>query len=65
MGVKDLAVVAFDSTQLTFHNINKSKKMKQYQKKLVHLQHSISRKYEANKEENEYVKTNSIMKQEV
>ncbi len=64
LGVKDLATVAFGDEQLVFHNTNKSKRMRALNKKLVHLQRSISRKYEANKQGNAYVKTNNIMRDE-
>lgn len=64
LGVKDLAVVAYGDEKLVFHNINKSKKMKNLNKRLVHLQRDISRKYEANLKGNAYIKTNNIIKQE-
>lgn len=64
LGVKDLAIAEFNGEQLIFHNINKSKKMKELNKKLTHLQRSISKKYEANRIGNKYVKTNNIIKEE-
>ena len=64
LGVKDLAVVSYGDNSLVFHNINKSSKMKKLDKNLKHLQRSISRKYEANKQGNQYIKTNNIMKAE-
>lgn len=64
LGVKDLAVVEFDGEMFQFHNINGSKKMRQLNKKLNHLQRSISRKYEQNKQGRRYVKTNNIVKSE-
>ena len=64
LGVKDLAVVAYGDEKLVFHNINKSKKVKELNKRLVHLQRDISRKYDANRKGNAYIKTNNIMKQE-
>lgn len=64
LGVKDLAVAEFNGEQLTFHNINKSKKMKNLKRKMTHLQRSISRKYEANRIGNQYVKTENIMMEE-
>lgn len=64
LGVKDLAVVEFDNNMLVFHNINKSKRMKTLKKKMEHIQRSISRKYEANKQGNKFVKTNNIMREE-
>lgn len=64
LGVKDLAVVAYGDNSLVFHNINKSSKMKKLDIEIKHLQRSISRKYEANKQGNKYVKTNNIIKAE-
>lgn len=64
LGVKDLAVVSYGNNSLVFHNINKSSKMKKLNRELKHLQRNISRKYEANRQENKYVKTNNIMKEE-
>lgn len=64
LGVKDLAVVSYGDNSLVFHNINKSSKMKKLYRELKHLQRSISRKYESNKQGNKYVKTNNIIKAE-
>lgn len=60
LGVKETMVVAYDDQQMIFHNINKSKKMRLLEAKKRRLQRSISRKYEANKVGNKYVKTNNI-----
>lgn len=64
LGVKDLAVAEFDGEMLQFHNINKSKQMRALKKRLVHIQRSISRKYEQNKVGSKYVKTKNIEKEE-
>ena len=64
LGVKDLAVVEFNGEQITFHNINKSKRMRSLRKKLKHTQRSISRKYEQNKQGNKFIKTANIEKEE-
>lgn len=64
LGIKDLATVEFNGEQITFHNINKSKQIKDLKRKLVHIQRSISRKYEQNKQGNKFVKTNNIIKEE-
>ena len=61
LGVKELAVC---SNGLTFKNINKSHKVKKLKKKLKRLQRQVSRKYEANKQGNKFVKTNNIIKLE-
>lgn len=64
LGIKETAVVAYGDEQLVFHNINKSKKVRQLKKRMRHLQRSISRKYETNKQGNTFVKTNNIARQE-
>ena len=64
LGVKDLAIVSYGDNSLVFHNINKSSKVKKLYRELKHLQRSISRKYETNKQGNKYVKTNNIIKAE-
>ena len=64
LGVKDLATVEFDGEKFVFHNINKSKQMRALQKKLLHTQRSISRKYEQNRQGRRYVKTNNIVREE-
>ena len=64
LGVKDLAIVEYNGEPLVFHNINKSKQMRNIGKRLRHLQRSISRKYEANRTGKKYNKTKNIEKQE-
>ena len=64
LGVKDLAIISYDGNSKKYHNINKSKKIKELTKRLKHLQRAISRKYEANKQGNTYIKTNNILKAE-
>ena len=59
LGIKDLAIAECNG-QIVFHNINKSKKMKELCEKQKHLQRSISRKYEANKQGKKYIKTKNI-----
>ena len=59
LGIKDLAIAECNG-QIVFHNINKSKKMKELRKKQKHLQRSIARKYEANKQGKKYIKTKNI-----
>lgn len=61
LGIKELAVCSFGGEKLVFHNINKTKKMKNLENKLKHIQRVISRKYRANKN---YNKTNNIIKYE-
>lgn len=64
LGIKDSAIVAYSDKKLVFQNINKSKKIRMYEEQIRHTQRSISRKYEANKQGNKYVKTKNIEKEE-
>ena len=60
LGIKELAVVAFGDEQLVFHNINKSKKIRDIKRRIKHTQRAISRKYEANKQGKKYIRTRNI-----
>ena len=62
LGVKDLAIV--NVLDKPIKNINKTKKVKKIKKRLKRLQRQVSRKYEANKCNNKFVKTNNIIKLE-
>lgn len=64
LGVKELAVVACNNKKLVFTNINKSKRVRSIKKSVIHLQRSISRKYEANRAGKKYVKTKNIEREE-
>lgn len=64
LGIKDLAIVAYGEEKIAFHNINKSKRMRSLNKRLKHLQRTISRKYEANRSGSRYNKTKNIEKSE-
>jgi len=59
LGIKTLAVC---SNGMTFGNINKSKKVKDLNKKLKRLQRQVSRKYQMNKDGNKFIKTKNIIK---
>lgn len=61
LGIKELAVCSFGGDKLVFHNINKTKRMKNLEHKLKHIQRIISRKYRTNKN---YDKTKNILKYE-
>ena len=61
LGIKDLAVC---SDTKKYKNINKSKTVKKYEKRRRRLQRSVSRKYEQNKKEGKYCKTNNVIKKE-
>lgn len=64
LGVKDLAVVVCGEDKIVFHNINKSKKIRNLKRKMKHQQRTISRKYEANRTGNRYYKTRNIERAE-
>lgn len=59
LGVKDLAIVSYNSNCIIFPNINKGKRIRYLKRKLKHLQRNVSRKYKTNKN---YDKTKSILK---
>ena len=62
LGIKNLAVV--NVLDKPIENINKSKKVRKLKKRLKRLQKQLSRKYEANKQGNKFIKTNNIIKLE-
>lgn len=62
LGLKDLAIV--NVLDRPIKNINKTRKVKKLEKKLKRLQRKVSKKYQANKKENEFIKTNNIIKLE-
>jgi putative transposase len=62
LGVKNLAII--NSLDKPIKNINKTKKVRKLKKKLKRLQRQVSRKYEANKKGNIYIKTKNIIKLE-
>ncbi len=57
-------VVAYGNESIIFHNINKSKKVRELKKRIRNLQRVISRKYEVNRVGKKYIKTNNIIKLE-
>lgn len=62
LGVKHLAITNVHDKP--FKNINKTRKVKQLNKRLKRLQRRVSRKYEANKQGSKFMKTNNIIKLE-
>lgn len=62
LGIKDLAII--NCLDKPIKNINKSGKVKKLKKKLKRLQRQVSRKYEANRQEFKFIKTNNIIKLE-
>ena len=62
VGVKDLAICS--NMEVPYKNINKTRKVRQLEKKLRRLQRRVSRKYQINKEGSSYVKTCNIIKLE-
>lgn len=65
LGIKELAVVAYDDKNLVFHNINKSHRIKTLERKLKIIQHKISHKYEKNKRGCIFIKTRNIERLEI
>lgn len=63
LGIKQLAIVNDDDLDIS--NINKTKKVKDLEKKLKKLQRQCSRKYELNKKGGIYQKTKNIAKLEL
>lgn len=59
VGIKDLAIC---SNGMTFKNVNKTRIVKQLEKRLRRLQRRVSRKYLKNKEGSKFVKTSNIIK---
>ena len=64
LGIKETMTVAYGNEQIVFHNINKSRKVRLLKKQMKHLQRSISRKYEANRQGSKYIKTHNIERAE-
>lgn len=62
LGIKDLAIV--NCLDKPIRSINKTKRVKVLKKRLRRLQRQVSRKYEANRCGNKFVKTNNIIKLE-
>ncbi|MEL7656028.1 MAG: transposase [Bacillota bacterium] len=62
VGIKDLAICS--NFEKPFKNINKTREIRNLEKKLRRLQRKVSTKYEKNKEGRSYVKTNNIIKLE-
>lgn len=62
LGIKDLAICS--NIQEPYKNINKTKKVKKFKKKLRRLQRKVSNKYQLNKKGGSYVKTSNIIKLE-
>lgn len=62
VGVKDLAICS--NIASPYKNINKTRKVRQLEKKLRRLQRRVSQKYQKNKEGSSYVKTCNIIKLE-
>lgn len=61
LGIKKLAIC---SDGKVYKNINKTQKIKKLEKRKHRLQRKISKKYLKNKKDNNYIKTNNIIKYE-
>ncbi len=64
LGVKELAVISYDGNSKVYSNINKSKKVRDLERRQKSLQRSISRKYEQNKQGKKFIKTKNIEREE-
>lgn len=64
LGIKELAVISYDGNSKVYSNINKSKKVRDLERRQKSLQRSISRKYEQNKQGNKFIKTKNIERTE-
>ena len=66
LGVGRLAVVAYEGTKREYININKTKTVRNLNRKLAHVQRILSRKYDAAKKDgkNSKQKSNQILKYE-
>jgi len=62
LGIKDLAICS--NRDEPYKNINKTKRVKKFEKKLRRLQRKVSNKYQLNKNGGSYVKTSNIIKLE-
>lgn len=62
LGIKELAVCSFGGEKIVFHNINKTKRIKNLEHKLKHIQRIVNRKYKTN---GDYNKTNNVIKYEI
>lgn len=58
VGIKEFATVATDGKIETYHNINKSKKMRSLEKRIKFYQKALSRKYRAARNENRETSAN-------
>ena len=64
LGIKELAVVSFGDSYKVFHNINKTRRVKNLENKLSHIQRVVSRKYKVGNKlhpETKWQKTNAIL----
>ena len=61
LGIKDLAIC---SDGVRYSNINKTDKIKKFNKRKRRLQRSTSRSYEMNKQKGKYCKTKNVIKKE-
>ena len=64
LGIKETMTVAYGNDNIVFHNINKSRSVRLLKKQIKHLQRSISRKYEFNRQGRKFIKTRNIERAE-
>ena len=65
LGIKDLAIVAFNDKKIVYHNINKSSKIKKIEKRIAYYNRSMSRKYVCSMSNHGYYKVSNNMKKEI
>lgn len=64
LGIKELAVASFGDSYKVFHSINKTRRVKNLENKLSHIQRVVSRKYKVGNKlhpETKWQKTNAIL----
>ena len=64
LGIKELAVASFGDSYMVFHNINKTRRVKNLESKLKHIQRVVNRKYRMGNilhSEAKWQKTNAIL----
>jgi len=65
LGIKTTVTASFGGERIEYHNINKSKRVRGMERKLRHIQRSLSRKYETNGKrdiKSKYGQTKGVMK---
>lgn len=64
LGIENMMIVAYGDNKIVFPNINKSKKMRNLEKKRKRLQRRVSRKWEMNKQGKKFIRTRNIEREQ-